>query len=546
MKRILTLSIAALLVTAMFVGFVGGVSAQSATEKPDSLPEEVDTSTVDNSTAVVILGERHEQIQPRPPEISPWVYYTEYETEYGDNTLVNPAVVAGNAIASKHDIPVFYTGKVSNEDRIIPVTQVVNQLKQHGGLDSVILVGENQNGSNKVADVFVSNEIKVKDQIYHDVDGSWKDNFSKTSKQITKRAIVHQWDSADRIILLPTTYQETGSLLAAYSTDQFDGTPVLFWEGYGSPSDIEYAQPVADYLGANLVLHKDTIIDQGTFEGTPKDTALHSVDGTTDTVFVLPKISDDEFQNRYQLQVGNPDEPEVSPLIYQVGQTGSINDSGVLIAENPGTLGSEARQKIQGIDENGTVILLDLSDSVTIAATKAAPENATVEKVNPRPHRIGLVTVGYPYGVMTSESGETGDGYYVTMTNIGFDSVPEVDNRSVTMGWQGDITSSSPSGEEDGKNWVVTYDEEVESGDSFTVSLQGDDIAVRGHPVYFDYYVLTPDGLVGSNQDNSRIPGLSQEASILVGIIVLIGVAGGGYLAYRREWYKGLVPGVSI
>ena len=553
MKRILTLSIAALLVTATFAGFVGTVTAQE--EDSPSPPEKMDTSTVDNSTAVIILGERYRTFSsPITDSISSRMYLDSTDSQ----TVVNPAVVSGNAIASKHNLPVFYVGVEKNmdrgavtmENRIIPITQVINQLKKKGNLDNVILVGEDESRNNQVADVFLSNDIEVRDQIYHNVDGPWFTNFAKASKQITRRAVLHQWESADNLILLPTTYKDTSSLLSAYSNESIDGTPVLFWNGYASGKD--YARPVADYLDANLVDYRHNIDDGIRIRGSARGKALHSVDNTTETVVVLPKV----YENRNVMRVGDYDGSHVSPIILQAAQMGSLNNSGMLIAEGVETLGDDARQKIQGMDENGTVILLgynsEVTDSITIDATKAAPENATVEKVtvNKDPlahrHRVGLLTYGYPNGVMISNSEKVGSGYFVEMSNIGYESIPAIDNRSVEMVWTGGITSSTPEGEQQGDEWVVTYDEEVEPGETFTVNVDGDDFAVYGQPTRFSYRVSSSGGIIGSGQNNNPIPGLGSSANILIGLIVLAVVVGGGYLGYRRGWHKGLVPEVSI
>jgi hypothetical protein len=114
------------------------------------------------------------------------------------------------------------------------------------------------------------------------------------------------------------------------------------------------------------------------------------------------------------------------------------------------------------------------------------------------------------------------------------------------MKFSGDVSGSNPDGEQQGDSYVVTYDEEVSSGDEFTVSVSGDDYGVYGHPDAFNYKIAVNGGLVNANQDINLIPGLGGSASILLGVVVLAIIVGGGYLAYRRGWHKGLVPEVSI
>lgn len=556
MKRIFTLLVAALLVTTALGGFVGGVGAQEENStEPLSPPERVDNSTVDNSTAVVVLGEMYRG--PVTPEgLSDYTYAGAYDTESQD--VMNPAVVAGNAVASKHDLPVFYLEEVDNENQILPVVQVVSQLKRHNDLDSVILVGEDQRDNNRVAEVFLSYDIQIEDQIYHDAGA----DYATAASQITERAVLHQWESAENIILLPTTYQSTASLLAAYANESVDGTPVVFVNGYRSgPGGLENVQPIADYLGANTVdaTRGETVdgVSLGDNNvGTPRETSFKSVDNSTETVVIVPQVDDRELRINRGISVGERDDSDISPIVFQAGQIGSVNKSGILFTKDSDTFGSDTREALSQVDDNATVFLVgydsEVDDSMVVDATQAAPENATIENIVVRQepfahrHRLGLLTAGYPHGVMISDSEEVGTGYFVTMTNIGYEPVPELDNESVQMTWQGEVTGSTPRGDQGGEKWSVTYDEAVEPGDSFTVNLEGDEFTVWGHPTSLNYKISASGGFVNANQDLQSIPGLSQEASIILGLVVIALVLGGGYLAYRRGWHKGLIPEVNI
>ena len=547
MKRILTLSIAALLVTATFVGFVGTVTAQE--EDSPTLPAQFGNSTVDDSTAVIVLG----------------------ESGYND-----AKTIAAQAIAKKHGYTVYHVPNPTNPNSIIPATQVIRQLSSHGNLSSVILVGGNQNLSNRVGKVFEDYDVSVRDQIYHDIseDCSWKCGPRK-GPQILKRATLHQWDQSDTLVVVGGTFGHNEMFLTAYANSHTPAYPVMSWSHNEDSID-----SVATYLGADRIVvfgstahppePAERLEDRGytvetRYQGVETrsamgeddsyDKALDWANENASQLVIVPRMNFNQLKNEFGLfERWSGPKKTVTPVAWHTTQVASGNNTTFLVTKDTDTLGSEARSKIEGMDNLDHVYLAyyddHMGEDVLVDVSKATGNNTTVRSLKLQQdyyasrYRIGLLTYGYTHGLMVSQTQSDIDT--IRMRNIGYDRVPVSDGTAVTMKFSGDVSGSNPGGEQQGDSYVVTYDEEVSSGDEFTVSVSGNDYGVYGHPDAFNYKIAVNGGLVNANQDINLIPGLGGSASILLGVVVLAIIVGGGYLAYRRGWHKGLVPEVSI
>jgi len=559
MKRILTLSIAALLVTATFAGFVGTVTAQE--EDSPTLPAQFGNSTVDNSAAVIVLGE---------------FGYDNSPTQASGSGYSDPETIAAHAIAKKHGYSVYHVPDPTNPNSIIPATQVIRQLSSHGNLSSVILVGGDQNLSNKVGKVFEDYGVSIRDQIYHDIsdDCSWRCGQRKR-KQILKRATLHQWESSDTLVVVDSRFDRGEMFLTAYANSHTPAYPVMSWEHNEDSID-----SVATYLGADRIVVFGSIVhppepaerleDRGytvetRYQGVSTGSAMggqgsygKALDWANENATQLVIISRMSF-NRLKNEFGvlgrwSGSKKTLTPVAWHTTQVASGNNTTFLVTKDADTLGSEARSKIEGMDNLDHVYLAyyddHMGEDVLVDVSKATGNNTTVRSLKLQQdyyasrYRVGLLTYGYTHGLVVSQTQSNIDT--IRMRNIGYDKVPVSDGTAVTMKFSGDVSGSNPDGEQQGDSYVVTYDEEVSSGDEFTVSVNGDDYGVYGHPDVFNYKIAVSGGLVNANQDINPIPGLGGSASILLGIVVLAVVVGGGYLAYRRDWHKGLVPEVSI
>lgn len=486
----------------LLVSAVGGVAAVSPS---NSLPADFDSSTTTTDTVVVAIG-------------SP------------DSEAGRASLVAANAIAQENNFTV-----VRVPDGTLPpsVVQTLSQRVQHDDLRNAIVVGVGQNNTDAVAAALTAvghdgTTLAVEDQI-----------TGESASDLLYRASLQSWDSASSAYVTSLTTPDPAKVSLALA----NGTsgPVLAQSmGY---TDLN---ATLQHLGVSTVYVtpgvSQSVRDDLTDDGFTVDASPNGI--TLDQSLAKVSVGYTGDTTEDVVLVGEQDH------IYTASQVGSGANSSVLVT-NGSSLGTEVETQLGDLTAVDDVYVLgsseDVAESVVTDASSAVRANASVSRID-RMHgytemylRTSLLASGYQYGVLASTVEKTEDNVTVDVTNIGYSTVLEVDNTSVTASWEGDIDSSSPTGTSDDGQWVVTREESMDPGDTFEVTLEASSLENAGHPESLDYYVGSSGALLGASgglggffanladlpgwlQDlvNSILPDLPFEPTSTAGMIAIL------------------------
>lgn len=460
----------ALSVATVFLLLVSAVGVTAGVSPSGSLASDFDSSSTDTQTVVVAIG-------------SP------------DTAQGRASLLAANAIANEHNYSVV---RVPDDELPYSLVQTLSQRVEKDNLRHAIVVGVGKNTTDAVATAVTAVGAYVGgDDITLDV----QDQITgESASDVLYRAAIQQWDRDSQSTVLLTTTTETDSAKSsiALANASISGTPVLAQSD--SYADIN---ATLDYLGANTVYvtpgvsssTREDLQDDGyTVDESPAGVSLDQ-----SVQKVAAGYAPDTAQD--VVIVGEQDH------IHAVSQVGGANNSTVLVADNPTTLGSTANAKISGLSAVDDIYVFGNQDDVSSEVFSSVSDNARSAANTSRVTRVhgytevylraSLLTSGYTYGVLTTEARSNEDNVTVDITNIGYSTVQEIGNSSVTAAWSGDITSSSPTGEFSEGQWVVEHDEAIDPGETFQVTLQADRLDNGGHPE-LDYYVGSSDALIGT------------------------------------------------
>lgn len=457
--RTATAVAAVLLLLASTVGISGAVTPDN------SLAADFDSSTTTTDTVVVAIG-------------SP------------ANEDGRAALVAANAIASEHNYTVV---RVPEGELPASVIQTLSQRVQHDDLRNAIVVGVGQNNTDAVATALTAvgyegTTLTVEDQI-----------TGESASDLLYRAALQSWDSTSSVYLTTLTKPDPAKVSLALSNETAGAAPVLAQSmGYAD------LNATLQHLGVSTV-HVTPGISQSTRDDLTTDG--FTVDESPGGVSLdqsLQKVSVGYSGNLTEdvVVVG------VQKHIYAASQIGSGANSTVLVTEDSSTLGVDAETQLGDFTAVDDVYVIgstdDVAESVVSSISSTVRANASVSRID-RVHgftetnlRTSLLASGYKYGVLATSVTQSGENVTVDVTNIGYSSVLTVDNTSVTTRFSGNIEGSSPSGSLDDGDWIVTNDEDMSPGETFTVELEAGNLDNGGHPELDYYYVGSSGALIGA------------------------------------------------
>lgn len=399
------------------------------------------------------------------------------------------AMLAANSIADEQGLSVVHANGSSLDPAIV---QTLSQRVKYGDLRNVIVVGVGDSAKqiatqldNVGAEVGgESVTLDVKDEITAD-----------SHSDLLYRATVQQWDSASTVLLTSNTAADAKTVAVSLANDDSFDAPVL-----AQSSGYSQVNATLNYLDADTV-----VVTPGVSDDVRQDlkddgyTVQTSVSGVS-LDQPLQDVAAELASNTEDVIVTSPDKH-----VHTVAQTSSGAASTVLVTENSSALGAAAENRLANISNANDVYVFGDDETLTDDAfsevsstaqtdntSRVAAEHGVVEGYL----RASLLTTGYEYGVLTSWVTQNGENVTADLTNVGFGTIPEVDNVSVAATWSGDIESSTPAGHED-DGWVVEHHEAISPGETVTVTLQANSIENSGHP-QLDYYVESGGGLLSA------------------------------------------------
>jgi len=411
----------------------------------------------------------------------------------GDSSTTD---LTANAIAAEHGYSVIHA---PTDGLDVRTTQTLKQRVEHGDLQNAIVLGT---GTDSVTQELESN-VNLDSVHVIEPDGS------DTPARVTYLGALRQWESSSSAFVVAnnTTDQRKTSV----ALDNVSA-PVLSAEL--SKSDIEgvlnslsvetvHVSPgVSDSLQSGL---NESYTVKTSVNGVPLNHSLQRVagglaNGTDDVMVTTPEHT------------------------LAVSQFGVRANSTVLVAEDSSRLGNSTRQNLTGASH-----VYAANVGLSTVASETTANVTTVQS-----HfdlRSSLLASKYPYPVVVSDVEESGDDQIdVEMTNIGFASVPEVDNTTLTAKWSGLIRQSDPVGHNSGEFHVIEYNQTLAPGDSVSASLTVERVDNGGHPV-LEYYAGA-DGDFRNKEDTGLI-GVDSEIDL-------------GSLDYTAPLYQVILLAIAI
>ncbi|QCC60223.1 hypothetical protein [Natrinema thermotolerans] len=320
-----------------------------------------------------------------------------------------------------------------------------------------------------------------------------------------------EWESADSVVLTSKVDSDRATVSAALAND--DLGPVL-----EQSIGIDDIQSALDSLEAQTVyvtpgvsdstigeLEANYTVDEATLNGSPQAVASDLAHDTEHVAVTSPT------------------------LVHHVSQVGSGENTSLLVTETD-DLGSAVTDTLDAWEN--TTKVYSTNNPVDVQSHTNASVTSIAEFTD---LRTGLL-VSHEYGVLVSDVEDQGNGNFeVAIRNIGFGTVPELNDNSVTATWSGENIESDPSGEWDDGEYVVQYSEPMEPGETWTVDLSADEVDNQAHPT-LDYHIETSDGGLLSSDSSVDLPGISFLGEwwhvALVCAALALTVVGIGYTAW--------------
>ncbi|MFC6755852.1 hypothetical protein ACFQER_02960 [Halomicroarcula sp. GCM10025894] len=407
----------------------------------------------------------------------------------GDSTS---ALLTANAIADEHGYSVVRAPSSGVE------ASTVQTLKERD-VDRAIVVGTQ---TDTVADGLEDLGLNVQE-----VD-------STDTPSTSYIASIRYWDSSSTAFVVANNTTDHRKVGVALS-DETVSAPVL-----SADLDDGDIEAVLDSLGVNTV-YVSPNVDTSTRDALSSYTVQETVEGVN-LSNSLQSVSGGFADGTSDVAVTTSDH------VLDATQFG-VQNATVLVAENESALGSPVRTSLTG---TSNAYAFDVDESLITSET-----TANVSSIESHYDlRSSLYAAAYPYPVMVSDV-ESGEETSVTITNIGFASVPEVDGSTVTATWSGMIISSDPAGVQEGDEHTVTFNQSFAPGASTVVTLNAEQVDNGGHPT-FDYYGTSPDGEgllglgseVGFNPLGSGAP--VWQVALVAGAIGIVVI---GVIAWARN-----------
>lgn len=405
----------------------------------------------------------------------------------GDSSTV---MLTANAIADQHGYSVV---RAPENGLNTSTVQALKERKEQGELTDAIVVGVRTDA--------VVNDLNS--DVGFDTVHEIEPDSSDTPARVTYIGSLRQWESASTafVVANDTTDQRKVAVALGNTTG-----PVLSAE-----LDTEDIEGVLNYLGVTTVYVTPEVSDTKRSVLNESYTVKSSVDGVG-------------LDNTLQTVAGGiADAPEevvvTTPKhVLETGQFGALTNSSVLVAESSSALGPSARKNLTGVS-HAYAVGVDTSVVESETSANVTTVGSYVDL------RTSLLAADYSYPIVVSAVNDSGQRLSVSLTNIGFASVPVVDNVTVTAKWKGVIQSSDPAGEKIGDFHVVEFHNPLSSGETVDVSLAPERVENGGHP-QLEYYAQVPsgDGLLGLGS-NVGGPLLDFAPSVLMVVLAAFLIA---------------------